>query len=626
MMTPIINDYLKVGFALIPIPAGAKGPIINGWNEATMALTDISRAPEITGNVGIAHAYCKEPTVALDIDNYSESKRLLVEHGVDLDKLLTAKDAVRIESGRPNRGKLLFKLPLNSALIESFKVNDSCGNSILEIRCASKNGKTVQDVLPPSIHPDTGMPYQWSGEGHWSNLPIIPKELIAACQLLAYKKVPSRINNAKQNVEPVTLPAVTISHLRSALLFMRADVRELWVKMGLCLKPLGEQGRGLWLEWSATSQKFDPIDASRVWDSLQPTSIDYRSVFAEAQKRGWINPTKRIEDLENKPEKTITKIGCGFTAEELSKKTFPPLSWVVEDILPEGCYILSARPKVGKSWLALQICLGVAFGSSVLGKKVTPGKAIYLALEDNPRRLQDRLKQLKPEGYSTPNLVLYNNWLSFDNGGLEKIAELLELHRPKILVIDTLAKVRPKMGRNSSVYESDYNALAPLTELANKYRCCILIVTHNRKGKSDVDALEQVSGSLGLTGAVDGALVIDGVRTDKHYKLSLIGRDIPNDDELAISRKSNGEWEILGQAKQVFISEERKQITELLKLHPKGLRPKEISEILGTKSTNTRKLLASMALAMQICSNNGVYTHTSLSSNGGNSGNTGNSV
>jgi len=177
------------------------------------------------------------------------------------------------------------------------------------------------------------------------------------------------------------------------------------------------------------------------------------------------------------------------------------------------------------------------------------------------------------------------------------------------------------MARNSSVYESDYNALAPLTELANKYRCCILVVTHNRKGKSDTDALEQVSGSLGLTGAVDGALVIDGVRTDKHYKLSLIGRDIPNDDELAISRKTNGEWEILGQAKQVFISEERKQISELLKLHPNGLKPKEISDLLGKKPTAIRRLLTSMLVDMQVSSNHGVYTHINHSSNSSNSSN-----
>jgi predicted ATP-dependent serine protease len=608
-MNQIIIDYLSNGMALVPIPKGKKGPTLPDWNAPNMAITDIAKASTITGNVGLAHAYCIEPTAALDIDNYAEAKKILAGNGVDLDALYGAENAVRIESGRANRGKLLFKLPPNAEPIETYKYNDNNGNAIFELRCASRNKKTVQDVLPPSIHPDTGKPYTWGGNGHWSKLPIIPVELMFAWNnILLTKNYPSQ--NEVSLIGEVSQE--TITELKSALMHLSADNRELWVKMGLALKNVEDKGFSLWLEWSATSPKFNSKDATRVWESLTPTTIDYRSVFSEAQKHGWKTTIKVTNNH------SALAIPNGFTAEDLSKKMFTPLAWVVQDILPEGCYILSARPKVGKSWLALQTCLGVAYGTSVLGKNVTNGKAIYLALEDNPRRLQDRLKQLRPQGYATPNLILHTNWLAFDNGGLESIEAIIQLHQPKILVIDTLAKVRPKMARNSSVYESDYNALAPLTVLANKYRCCILVVTHNRKGKSDTDALEQVSGSLGLTGAVDGALVIDGVRTDKNYKLSLIGRDIPNDDELAISRNSNGEWQILGQAKEVFISEERKAISELLKLHPKGLKPKEISELLGKKPTATRRLLTSMLADMQVCSTHGIYTHINHNGNSGN--------
>lgn len=319
----------------------------------------------------------------------------------------------------------------------------------------------------------------------------------------------------------------------------------------------------------------------------------------------------------------------GITAAELATKTFPPLIWVVQDILPEGSYILSARPKVGKSWLALQICLGVAFGNTVFGKQVIHGKAIYLALEDNHRRLQSRLKLLRPQGYSTPNLILHTDWPAFDKGGIEKLIDAIETEHPKIIVIDTLAKVRPPMGRNSGVYEADYKALAPLTTVANKYRCTILVVTHNRKGKAETDPLEQISGSLGLSGAVDGALIIDGNRSDKTYTLSLIGRDIPNDDDLAISRQANGEWHLLGQAKQVFVSEERREISELLKLHPNGLKPKDVADLLGKKQGTIRKLLTSMLIDQQLESSKGVYTHpNAIGSNGGigNSGNSSNEV
>jgi hypothetical protein len=316
----------------------------------------------------------------------------------------------------------------------------------------------------------------------------------------------------------------------------------------------------------------------------------------------------------------------GITAEELSLKTFPPMKWAIQDILPEGCYLLTARPKVGKSWLALQMCLAVAFGGTVFGKNVVKGKAVYLALEDNPRRLQSRLEQLRPQDYATPDLILHTDWPKFDKGGVEKLIELIEKEQPKLIVIDTFAKVRPSMG-NKNVYESDYKALEPITKVANQYRCTILIVHHNRKGKPETDPLEQVSGSLGLSGAVDGVLVIDGNRSDKMYTLSLIGRDISDDDDLAIARQQNGEWRLLGDAKTVFISSERKEIAELLKMHPKGLKPKEISDILDKKPTAVRKLLTSMLLDQQVINTKGTYTHPNALSigNSSNCGNTSNS-
>jgi hypothetical protein len=317
----------------------------------------------------------------------------------------------------------------------------------------------------------------------------------------------------------------------------------------------------------------------------------------------------------------------GITAEELSQKEFQPLKWILEDFLPEGCFLLSARPKVGKSWLALQISLAVALGKSALGKKATQGKAIYLALEDSHRRLQDRLKKLSPNDYASPNLLLYTEWLSFDNGGLEQLKKLIEDEQPRLVIIDTLAKVKPEQ-RGPNAYQGDYNSLAPLTLLAGKYRCCIIFITHNRKGKSDFDALEQVSGTLGLTGAVDGALIIDGVRTDKQYKLSLIGRDIPNDDVLAISRISEtGGWQVLGNANLVMIRTERREILELLESNPLGLKPKDISDALKKNGGAIRKMLRGMTTSQQIIDNEGVYyhpthfNHISIVSNNGNAGN-----
>ena len=85
----------------------------------------------------------------------------------------------------------------------------------------------------------------------------------------------------------------TVAELRSALLSMRADDRDIWQRLGHALKPLGDVGRGLWLEWSATSEKFDPADAARAWDSFNPSCTGFGAVFAEAQRLGWVNPASR---------------------------------------------------------------------------------------------------------------------------------------------------------------------------------------------------------------------------------------------------------------------------------------------------------------------------------------------
>jgi hypothetical protein len=413
--------------------------------------------------------------------------------------------------------------------------------------------------------------------------------------------------------------------------------RHEWMQIGFgCIDQLGETSQEAFFDWSrgCLHEKYH-------FGNLPPKNYNLRDL--ESQWADWIKrknqgkagvtfgTVKHIAEI-HQPKKIQTSLcnsSRGITAEDLAKKKFPPLNWIVKDILPEGCYLLSARPKIGKSWLALQFCLAVAYGTNALGKEVTAGKAVYLALEDNQRRLQERLSVMRPIRYDTPNLLLHTEWQKLNEGGLKALEDLIILEKPRLLVIDTLAKVRPSMGRNSNLYESDYSAVAPLTGLANKYRCCILVVTHNRKGKSDSDALEQISGSLGLSGAVDGALIIDGVRSDKQYKLSLIGRDIPNDDELAISKQKNGEWLLLGQATQVFISSERKEIADTLKLHPKGLKPKEIAEILGKKQPTIRRLLVSMVIDHQVINNKGTYIsidNLSNKENIGNSSNAGNLV
>ena len=306
----ILQEYCKGGLALIPIPYGSKGPISKGWNEKENAITNPHDTEKIKDNVGLAHLYCQNyVTAALDIDDYVLSKKWLAEFDIDLDELLNAGDAIQILSGREGRYKLLYKLPEGSPQMITQQITDPISKKmVLEFRCASSNGKTVQDVLPPSIHPDTQKPYTWGGKGNWKNIPTIPLNLF-----IVWKKKISNIREQSSLDSPEDkiidqINNITIQHLRSALNHLRSDNRELWIKIGLSLKGLGDIGRGLWLNWSMTSDKYDALNASKTWDSLVPEKLDYRFVFAEAQRQGWANPTKKIEQSEVNAELETEKI------------------------------------------------------------------------------------------------------------------------------------------------------------------------------------------------------------------------------------------------------------------------------------------------------------------------------
>lgn len=290
-------DYVRAGLALVPIPSGQKGPTAKGWNLRENVITSEDGAELLTGNIGLAHAYCTPPTMALDIDDLPRAQAWLAERGVDLDGLLAADDAVQIASGRLGRAKLLYRLRQGQDPLRTKQIAGADGEMILEFRCASATGLTMQDVLPPSIHPDTGQPYQWAGKGSWRDIPDTPETLLNVwrSELTPATAQPADAG-AQTKSGPVTeVGPETIQHLRSALLSMRSDDHRLWINAGLALKCLGDVGRGLWLEWSQTSEKSQdrgPFHLSRTWDGFTPKSIDYRFVFAEAQRQGWVNPTK----------------------------------------------------------------------------------------------------------------------------------------------------------------------------------------------------------------------------------------------------------------------------------------------------------------------------------------------
>jgi hypothetical protein len=290
------------------------------------------------------------------------------------------------------------------------------------------------------------------------------------------------------------------------------------------------------------------------------------------------------------------KVPDRFTASELMKLVLPPVRWAVPGLVAEGLAILAGVPKAGKSWLALHIALGVAAGDGVLGgAPVEAGPVLYLALEDTQRRLQKRLTRLNADATRLTSLHFRLRGTPFDTKGLVALqAEVRDL-RPRLVVIDTLAKVRPALSRReeSNAYQSDYGFVAGIKRLADDYDAPIICVHHTSKAPR-ADPVAEVSGTLGLSGAADSIIVMKRDRHKKEATLFITGRDV-DEQELAITADiKGGIWRKLGDATEHRLSRERQDILTLLTGRP-GLRPKEIATALGRSNDSVRYLLGQMS-------------------------------
>jgi AAA domain len=295
------------------------------------------------------------------------------------------------------------------------------------------------------------------------------------------------------------------------------------------------------------------------------------------------------------------------TAADLMASELPPVRWVVRGVLPEGVTLLAGKPKLGKSWLALGLCVAVAAGGVALGtRQVELGDVLYLALEDNRRRLQKRLDKMLC-GPAPKGLEIATAWPKLDEGGVEALRAWLREHPDaRLVAVDTLAKIRPRT-RGQNVYQEDYAALEELLPLAAEHEVAIVVVHHTRK-MAAADPLDEISGSTGLTGGVDGVLVLKRDRGKADAVLLVDGRDIEEPAEYALKWDAEiAGWTIVGDAEEYRMSEERKAIIRVLVEAGEFLSPGEVADVLDKPRNTIKQRLWRMAQDGQVENRNGKY-------------------
>lgn len=305
---------------------------------------------------------------------------------------------------------------------------------------------------------------------------------------------------------------------------------------------------------------------------------------------------------EPEPEADVIQLPrTSWTATEIMALEFAEPRWAVPGIVAEGVTLLAGAPKIGKSWLALNISAAVAAGGKALSKlDVVGGDVLYLALEDNPRRLQSRLGKVLAGQPASPRLTFTIACEALPAGGSERIASWLEGHPDaRLVVVDVFARVRGMAPSNLSSYDADYLAMVQLKRLADRYSVAILVVHHTRKAASE-DFLDAVSGTNGLAGAADAVLVLRRARGKADAELHVTGRDVEEAEHALDFDPRLGCWQLLdGPPSDYTLGDTRKAILDHLRDVGSGT-PKQVAEALSLEHNTVKQRLWRMAKDDQI--------------------------
>lgn len=277
-------------------------------------------------------------------------------------------------------------------------------------------------------------------------------------------------------------------------------------------------------------------------------------------------PTREVEACldsilkthqKNYPEPSLNSGGHHFSlirAGEIVNTSAPQTEWIWEDILPSGgSSLVIAKPKVGKTTLALQLAVAISRGDIFLGKKTRQAKVVYLALEEHRDEVQKKLCKL---GVTDEPLFIH-----FGPAPAQAMAEVEPLIREteaKFLVIDILQKFCRVRDLND--YSQVTRALEPLMSTARKMDCHIQMTHH--AGKIDRPDGDDILGSTGLLGGVDTSIHLRKRNKESRtfFTIQRYGVDVPE----TVIALSDGHLTMEGSREEVEIEEAIPKILDTL--------------------------------------------------------------
>jgi DNA-binding transcriptional ArsR family regulator len=290
-----------------------------------------------------------------------------------------------------------------------------------------------------------------------------------------------------------------------------------------------------------------------------------------------------------------------LSIDEIKTTEWPPPVWAIPDFLPVGLTFLAGKPKLGKSWLLLQVARAVSSSGMLFDKKVDePGRVLYLALEDNARRLQDRIKKQGWDWRGLPidfvTMAEFKNRMgSFLEGGAEALAKQIEESRYNLVIVDTLSRACFNDPNKNELMAA---TLAPVQELAMMANTALLFVDHHNKSAGALmDAIGDILGGTSKGATLDTAWGLYRDRGKQEANLAITGRDV-EDLNLALEFDTkSGLWHYNGDYYALKITERRQEYLDLIADLDGSVQVKEVAQNLGVSSSAARQQLSELVNA-----------------------------
>ncbi len=323
---------------------------------------------------------------------------------------------------------------------------------------------------------------------------------------------------------------------------------------------------------------------------------DYIKVDPLELKRAlsWIG---RVPDEKTESKKTVVDFfENSLNMDVILKTEFPPIQFTVTSVMPEGVGILSGRPKAMKSWTMLDLAYCVQNNLKWMNHEVVQGDVLYLALEDNPRRMKDRITKLgHDKRKSHPTIVTESPYLNY---GLEESirAWTKQVFHPRLVIVDTLAKVKNQWNRTDTAYDKDNRLLRDIQHLAGELSVTIIFVSHLGKAHQDY-SWDRIQGSTGMQGMTDFMYMLD--RGDQGTAASLKGRgrDIEDFEYALTWNEKTWKYDCEGKLYEIQMQENRREILEAMKHFAYSekqlvVKPNEVANFLGQTSVKGKSRIS----------------------------------